>query len=486
MDATTMNTPEPQVTPGFASSGSESNANAARKGNKTPGKGKKTKPSKGKTSNFPRPDGQSESLGNPKRESKPSGGNVSAEVNKVLLDAGISLSGEMERCSALVRTEQYFVMCELAYRALLNIKPMIADIFSLHEWIHIHALMLYGRIQNVRFDALGVKESAPTRIPLPKNLQVYQPIWSILMSIGTTSDPLTHMEYIPDGSLPRDSPLTPEDLLDIVSCFQFDWENHWELVEKARHDRQSDPNTDGKAAMAWDLPKPMADKERDSKIKQITILRALLQTRTFKSNVILKDGNIVRKKSEALPLYSEDEMKLVDVNESDDGIKTRLTDLHDELRREKSRRIRPYVDTQRIEPVTFFHPEIDANPGAYGSRLHWDPRIWLDYQKLVEIVSPVSLFSLSFPNETKGTYAWLLPRDELGPGRFFVRQPHTTVTMPETMMALILDMSTLPDVYSSWFVKSDCLQLPIRLQTAMMASGIKRGLPVETYGWENS
>ncbi|RGP72380.1 hypothetical protein FLONG3_6776 [Fusarium longipes] len=103
-----------------------------------------------------------------------------------------------------------------------------------------------------------------------------------------------------------------------------------------------------------------------------------------------------------------------------------LNNLLAEARREKEQRISVRFDvTQNIESYILPDLSVDVTAGAYGAWLHWDPQLWLEYDQIVEILSTIVMFSLGMPNDSAGTYAWLLPVATREKNRLFSERPPT-------------------------------------------------------------
>jgi hypothetical protein len=123
----------------------------------------------------------------------------------------------------------------------------------------------------------------------------------------------------------------------------------------------------------------------------------------------------------------------------------------------------------------------DGNSGAYGAWLGTDGQLWIDYSRLVDIVSGPAIFSLSFPKEKTGTYMWLMKREEDRSG-FFVRMPKRSISLPVWMSALLLDMGNLPSNREcTWYVRSDHCNSFIITRLNYIKAAITQGAPVEVF-----
>jgi hypothetical protein len=396
------------------------------------------------------------------------------EGNKVLESYGLSLSGRKERVLSTVKTEQYFKFVELSWSQLVEAKPDIVQRFSLAEWRHAHALLLYGRIENVKFDALGIKPSAPTRIPLPRNLRVFQPIWSVLASVGTVEDDELGVIYIPDAMLPTSLEANSDlDIEGLLTCFQFDWNESWNDVLSKRSLREGydqrigvtigkDPTKESKT---------LSQQTRSEMISEIQFVRK----RIAELRKLIDDNKIEHD--------SDDESSVTDEEREIANLRLRLDELFVSAKADKKERIRPMENLlPNVTCYSVTDDEIVATPGAYGAWLHWDPKLWIEYNQLVEQLSLVSMFSLSMPNETTGSYSWLLPTESKN-SDVFARLPKKSIATPVWIMSLLIQMSTLPlSRRSTWYIESDSLSNTIGITLRYIKAAIKRGSPVEQYG----
>nr|QOW77955.1 CP [Fusarium equiseti partitivirus 1] len=414
-----------------------------------------------------------------------------SEGNKVLESYGLSVLGRKERVLSAIKTEKYFHLVEDCWNQLVDAKPMITERFSLNEFRHCAALQLYQRIEQVKFDAVGTKPSAPTRIPLPRNLRVFQPIWSALAHIGIVDDDDLRATYIPDSILPTSKDLDNEtDVENLISCTLYDWPSSWEGVEKARGER-----TDYDSRLGYEevFETNEAPQTREQLMKEIVKVRTELKEarrKTASDEYRLINGVIYKvptpSKGQQFNDISDDEVRRKNqTSESVDEVSTKLDVLMLKAKQTKEEMIRPRRDrSYQIESYKISDGTVTVDPGAYGAWLRWDPRLWLDYEQMVEILNPVAMFSLSMPVDTSGTYAWLLPVESRDmSSEIFCKMPKASVPPAVWIFSLILQSSTLPHLRrSTWYCESDRLTNLLGLRARYIRAAIKRAAPTEQYG----
>jgi len=438
-----------------------------------------------------------------------------ADGNSVLTSYGLSVSGRKERILSPFKTDKFFHMVEQSWHQLVRIKPHLTERFSLAEFRHVSALQLFQRIESVKFDTLGIKPSAQTRIPLPRSTRVFQPIWSVLANIGSIDDDDLRVLYIPDGILPRSEDLTdPKDIEALLSCTLYDWPSSWEHVLAARKQRAPLQERDG---ITVDQDSNETESPtREELIKQISEQRR--KVASAKANLAsgkyrLIDGYLyqlpAKKKSESSSPKGKGKESAPDdnasvVSESPDeavsdtdlkkgtrywgpeSAQDELDRLFDQARSLKEKAITPRFDlAYKAESYTVADGTVTTAPGAYGAWLHWDPRLWLEYEQFVEIVTPIALFSLSMPAETTGTYAWILPVEKRQDDDSSVsaRMPKASIAPVTWILSLLLQSSTLPyDRRSTFYVETDRLQNVLGLRQRYIRAAIKDPSAVEQYG----
>lgn len=416
-----------------------------------------------------------------------------AEGNTALLQYGLGVSGRKERILSPVKADKFFHMVEDSYRALIDAKPHAARRFSLAEFRHASALQFYQRLENVKFDGIGVKPNGPTRIPLPRNLRVFQPLWGALANIGIVEDEELRVTYIPDGILPRSEDISdPDDIRNLISCTLYDWSSSWEAVEQARSSRPDFDVRDSYTANISTNERPGATSEQ--LIAQISETRALiskLKKELHEGKRISMDGKLYTpvfqtgKDNKPTGELDQDKTKKT---KSESGIQyyeDRLEALFDDARSAKAAKLTPRFD--RSYDVTQYRISdgtITQNPGAYGAWLRWDPQLWLDYEQFVEETCGVAMYSQSMPVETVGTYAWLLPVETFtGEVDVFCKLPKASIPPVTWILALLLQSSTLNHFQrANFYTETDRLANVAGLRIKYIQKAISRGAPMEQYG----
>ncbi|APT70074.1 capsid protein [Alternaria alternata partitivirus 1] len=460
--------------------------------------------------------GKGKGKGNPKSSSSKTETSNSkstpgfAEGNAALLSYGLSLSGYRERILSPFKTDKFFHIVSASYQRLINVKPSIPSRFTYEEFLHCSALQLYQRIENVKFDALGVKPAAPNRIPLPRNLRVFQPIWSILANIGTVDDDELRAQYIPDAVLPDSDDLDSEhDIEGLLSCTLYDWKSSWNSVLAARETRPSYQHRDGYRTTLESNEAP--------EVKKQDLIRRIATAKRNANSVssAIDDGRAVLLDNRVYfyPVVDVKEVDAADKNRADyeqiddkwyhtgldptavrkttsykteTGYLEEVNELMKQAKAAKRERITPILDSAyKPESYTISDGSVSSSPGAYGARLHWDPQLWLDYENFVNEVASVAMFSLSMPVETTGTYAWVLPVEKRtdSSAAVFCKLPKASVPTQTWILALLLQSSTLPfSRRSTWYTESDALTNITGLRLRYIQAAIKTPSPVEQYG----
>jgi hypothetical protein len=409
-----------------------------------------------------------------------------ADGNTVLQSYGLSVSGRRERILSPFKADKFFHFVSDAWHALVDTKPHIEQRFSFAEFRHASALQLYSRLEQVKFDTLGIKPSASTRIPLPRNTRVFQPLWSILSNIGRVDDDDLRVTYVPDGILPKTDDLTdPEDIENLLSCVLYDWSSSWDDVLASRKTRRPYVTRTGMTENASSNESP--SETRENLIRSITSKRQSISTaqaslRAGKSKEISGSRYMIEKSNGKSP--SDEDLIKTKAYYTVDDLTSQLQELYTQAKAKKEEMITPRFDTTpSIHEYRIADGTVTADPGVYGSDLHWDPQLWLEYEQFVEDVSPVAMFSLSMPVETSGTYAWLLPTESVNNVDVFCKMPKASIAPVTWILALLLQSSTLPpDRRSTFYVETDRLVNVQGLRIRYVRSAIKRAAPTEQYG----
>jgi hypothetical protein len=387
-----------------------------------------------------------------------------------------------------VRTDKFFQFVQQSWSQLVHLKPAVTDRFSYAEFKHCMALALYGRVEKVKFDVTGVKPGAPTRVPLPKDLRVFQPIWSILASIGLVRDDELGVDYIPDTHLPASENLIEDpDIEGIANCTLYDWSASWQAVTRARDARKpldqrygiTDDIKETETLSADDRKHLMVQMKilRETKNALISLEEEKQPTFNYSRDVLRVSNNVLQARPNS---ESQDWMNVLD---TPDEIQDEIDKLFQSLREDKVIRQRPDFNTQQtIELYTVESEPVRAERSAYGSWLRWDSKLWVEYSQFVEIVSPIAMFSLSMPNEPEGDYTWLLPIERSSSG-LHARLPKRSIPLTTWLMAIIVDMSTLPlTKRSTWYVESDSIHDTNIARMRYIRAALKHPAATEHFG----
>ncbi|EHY58581.1 hypothetical protein HRR83_006239 [Exophiala dermatitidis] len=355
------------------------------------------------------------------------------EGNSVLTSYGLGLSGRRERILSSPNVDKFFDLVEQCWVQLSQLKPHLNERFSFAEFRHSMALALYQRIENVKFDALGITPCTPVRIPLPNSTRLFQPIWSVLANIGIVEDDELRVTYIPNSWLPDTDRLSSDGDLDgLLDGCLYRWQNSWDDVLKARRDRRPfQSNTPADANETTDLlsgPQHVAETYR---LRRPVLPNPQQNKDSGKCEILDRYLYLYPAKNESGA--GESDVTLINASPEHSFV--------------------PELSYRLSDGTT----TVQADARTYGARLHWDPQLWRDYEQFVEIVTPVAMFSLSTPAESSGTYAWLLPvkehRDRSTHSGVSVsaRLPRASIAPATWMLSFLLQSSNLEGSQQSTF-----------------------------------
>lgn len=286
-----------------------------------------------------------------------------------LLSCHVNVSGRKEP----VELDKYFHIVEQAWNAFLEAKPNLVQRFSYAEFKHISALMLYHRIEYVKFETFGVEPSANVRVPLPKNVHVYRPIWRVLSNIGVRNNEDLKVTAIPDAVLPRSENLTdPMDIKNRVSGRLYDWVSSWEDVQKARAQRPTYKKRFGYRVA-------MVTNEGPGDEDQTVMLQQLAELRILRENAARDEANRSALNNEYDPAeggrtVASINADLLELRNKASEIQRRMTTIRTSTCHE-------------LEVYTLIDDIIAGDPGGYGAWLHCDPRLWVEYDQVVETLT---------------------------------------------------------------------------------------------------
>lgn len=438
-----------------------------------------------------------------------------AEGAKFLEQVGLSLSGRVEEVPSTMRTDSYFHVVQVAYQELIHVKPEAQDALSFEEFKHIYALFLYHRMQMVEFSVTGIKQPARNRTPVPFDAKVFQPIWSFLSEIGVVLDQELSVKYFPVAKMPStEDQSDPQDIEELLECVQYPWQDSWTEAKDARTNRIADAavNSPERAeTLLFSDTEEHMSKEDLMTLKQ-KIVKGLSHLKKLKKtwNDDPAGDGTEQAKFDIDSEHWMDGTTEIDVSDMMDVIVTggRVTvsfkadmgfgtagfrtlteletiydDMVNEMKQLKANKLkyRPRLEhpkSRTFDPGTH---DYDGQSGAYGAWLGSDGQLWIDYSRFVDILKPVALFSLSFPKDEKGTYAWLIEKEEDKSG-FFVKMPKRSISTAVWMTALVFDPGNLPPRRtSSWYTESDRANSLIATRLGFIKKAITSGMPTETF-----
>lgn len=365
-----------------------------------------------------------------------------SEGTKILENAGLSISGRIEEVPSDLRTEDYFHSVQIAYQELLHVKPEIQDILSFPEWKHIHALLFYHRVQDVEFKVTGIKQPARTRTPVPYDTKVFQPLWAVLAEIGVVLDPELSVKYFPIARMPQTQDLSdPEDIDHVLDCTMYPWDDSWLEAREARAERiaRNDPAQFRPETLMFAETAAMSEKDyselRTKIVDALQFLKTVTKywdpatgntdgtdgTWTFNDEIYFHeviDASVnpnvtTQERQDTLPevinyTYSDDAgwVFSIDIDGCNDfstlaeiaAIRKHLVEKA-KLAKEGKLIFRPRLTQPKTTTFDLGTVSYSGTSGAYGAWLGSDGQLWTDYSHLCDVVTPVALFSLSFPKE---------------------------------------------------------------------------------------
>jgi hypothetical protein len=329
----------------------------------------------------------------------------------------------------------------------------------------------------------------------------------MLANIGYVNDDDLRVQYIPDAVLPdSEDNDSVHDVEGLLSCTLYDWNTSWARVKAAREGRSTFQDRDGYTTTVESNEGPVPTKQdlinristakKNSKLVQRALERGIA---TDISDMIYYYPKLDRPPSgEAANEWQQIEEKWYHTGIDDDSLKkttafklpadydAEVEDLMILARSAKQERITPRFDSV-YDPGTYKISDgtVTASVGAYGSRFGWDPQLWADYENFINEISALAMVSQSMPNETEGTYAWLLPVEKrsTSDSSFCVKLPKASIPTQTWSIALMLQSSTLPlHRRSTWYAETDYLSNLVTLRLRYINAAIKSGAPVDQYG----
>lgn len=142
----------------------------------------------------------------------------------------------------LIASDHYFRLVLESYEHLKAAHYRASQEFSLAEWLHVHALLLYGKIQSVQNSMKLGNFGQHNQIDLNGDVLVFDPIATALNAIMAVEDPEVGLVYIPDANFPKANKDTMESALELQQILNgtlYDWQRSWTRVAEARIDRET-------------------------------------------------------------------------------------------------------------------------------------------------------------------------------------------------------------------------------------------------------
>lgn len=340
----------------------------------------------------------------------------------------ISIKTSCYSVQVRVTTEHYFRLVHESWEQLRAAQFKASQRFSLAEWLHIHALMLFGRIQQVNPRDYGDTNN----INIDPDTQVFSPIWTVLSAIGIVHDTDLCIRYIPDARVPSPESsqgYTPKDLSHILDGTLYDWNRSWIRVTEARLERERRHlNTSA-------LPSSTEEE--------------LLEAIATKSQQLGQRSNI-----QSRTMLEEELAVLIQ----------RLRDSKDHTMRPAPRDVLESVGSNESEFDLAISDSVAGSPETGNTSaathcdcfVHYDPQIWQQYHDFVmALVSSGAAQFLPFPSHSEGTMAWLLPVSQ-NSSSIHIRLPHVKANPRDLTLAVLLRAVDLPvSIASSWHAEAE-------------------------------
>lgn len=376
---------------------------------------------------------------------------------------GVGCSNNEVLYELLVNSEEFMSVCDQWYTQIVNAKPVLADRLPRSCWLHICRLFWTGRIERVVFATTGAKPNATVRVPIPSKVQVPQPIWEMLKSLGRVKNDTTGHVYIPQTVLPNaaESINWSDEYEDaLATCIAQDWTQSW---QDAQRDLQPlEPiEDDVEAADNREMtPKEMLDMYG----QLLDVVKAVIAGR-LELHHPGDDPDDDNEPDEDYFKYKgnyfteTDFPNLFDLNEREGYlVEVRQLVRHWKKLVQSWKPTRPF----EVKPVQFkFLLDVPDDEVNFGTWLGWSPELWHRYEIFVNEAKQIAMFSLSFPNEAEGSMAWVLPVKSESFGDVAML-PTSDVAPNAIQMAIVLKAATweyskLKSLTDSWILASDAV-----------------------------
>jgi hypothetical protein len=119
-----------------------------------------------------------------------------------------------------------------SYKMFCDMTPRVQIHMSQIEWAHMHMILFVKRIQDVHARIIGAKFPKEVNAIVPDRLQVFSPIWETLHCLGLVDDELIATRWLPVMEYPTN------DDYEVDKLYNYDWNESWRLVLRARKRRE--------------------------------------------------------------------------------------------------------------------------------------------------------------------------------------------------------------------------------------------------------
>jgi len=378
-------------------------------------------------------------------------------------------------------------VCDQWYSQMINLKPRLADVLPRAAFLHISRLFWTARIEQVNFAVTGRKPNATTRAPIPSKVQVPQPIWEMLKSLGRVKNEVTGQVFLPKTVLPNAQ--QPDQWNEdyeraLIRCIAQDWHTSWTEANEAlrqrdanqhRHDQDdAERNNQSPAEMLeaigviYDLikaigagriqiqhPQEDPDDQDDDEDQDEEAANEPVAADVF--NVDAVDNEDDYYEFRGIHYTRREYPRLFNDNERN----AYLAEVRREIVRWK-RAAQAWNPTlpSKVKPIQFRFIVEPADPEVnFGLWLGWSPELWHRYEEFVHESKQIAMFSLSFPNEIEGSMAWVLPvkTNQYGDVASMPSNdvPPNAICMAIVMKASLWEYSKHHEIVSGWNLLSD-------------------------------
>ena len=189
-----------------------------------------------------------------------------------LKDLDPGLDKAMTNVHVSIQNDGFQKLVSAAYERLLETRPRLKYLLSPAEWLQVHLLLLYDRLFDCELRFHNINLDPKFRIDYPDDLPVFEPLASILASIGVVQDDGLGVTYIPVARPlehgKKFSPHDPEDVTEFMEWQQVDWKTTWSDAQLGREARrklaqheqmkipQMDPALEGRKLDEWEQLAP--------------------------------------------------------------------------------------------------------------------------------------------------------------------------------------------------------------------------------------